>query len=79
MSISALTCGVAGLPREGPCVHVGVYPWVYGCCPYAFFSFYCCTFQILGYFDYVFTAIFTIEIVLKVMAFLLIFTYLMQL
>lgn len=35
----------------------------------------CCTLQILGYFDYAFTAIFTVEILLKVMAFSLILTY----
>lgn len=40
-----------------------------------FFSFRCYAFQILGYFDYAFTAIFTVEILLKVMPFSLILTY----
>lgn len=35
----------------------------------------CCALQILGYFDYAFTAIFTVEILLKVMAFSLILAY----
>lgn len=61
----------------GPPTAGGIHQWAYGCgaCPGAFLSCRCYAFQILGYFDYAFTAIFTVEILLKVMAFSLILTY----
>lgn len=82
MSISPLTSRVASVSWEngsltawgvgGVVQPMGVWLWSLSRC---LFSFHCCTFQILGYFDYAFTAIFTVEILLKVMAFSLILTY----
>lgn len=63
---------LGGPPTAGGIPPVGVWLWGLSEC---LFSFRCYAFQILGYFDYAFTAIFTVEILLKVMAFSLILTY----
>lgn len=69
----------AYLGRAGFWLCVGVLPTgvhAVEVCLDAFFSLpTCCPLQILGYFDYAFTAIFTVEILLKVTAFSLILTY----
>lgn len=79
MSISALSSSVAGLSPENRSLiacggstrgHVAV---EFVRMPFSYFIVV--PFQILGYFDYAFTAIFTVEILLKVMAFSLIFMF----
>lgn len=80
MSISALTSRMAGLsPENRSLIACGGSTRGHMAMEFAWTSFsYCIVvpFQILGYFDYAFTAIFTVEILLKViMAFSLILTF----